>query len=530
MPDEERKIQERHSHAYLSFVQEREASLWGENPKEPLDEIEVELGNVREAWRWAVDQVRMEDLKASINGLSRFYDLRGLFREAEAAFGGAADRVLVFVKEDAGARRLACRLLAEQACFLQRQAQYPRVSQVAQAAIELAQATQEELVEARAAFLLGEALWRQGNRQAARPQLERALSLARAECDATEGTARNVSARRLSRAVEAGSLNTLGGLCWVQGDYAGARAYIEQALHIAVNSGNVQNEATYLMNLGVLSVEQGNYAEAMGMFQQSLHIQQALGDRRGESLALGNLGNVFLYLGAYAEAKTHYEQALCIQREIGARKDEALSVGNLGLVYHYLGEHETAREYSQQALQIAQGIGERRAQGAMWMKLGHALAGLGQLDEAANAYGKSVTLRREMGAHNMAMEPLAGLARVALAQGGLTQARAYVEEILSHLEAGTPSAGSGHGLDGTIDPFQIYLTCYRVLKASQDPRGGQLLTAAADLLQERAARITDEAMRRSFLENVASHREIVREAVNSKTPFHSTASGPTGTA
>jgi hypothetical protein len=31
------------------------------------------------------------------------------------------------------------------------------------------------------------------------------------------------------------------------------------------------------------------------------------------------------------------------------------------------------------------------------------------------------------------------------------------------------------------------------------------------LLQERAVRITDAELRRSFLENVAAHREIVRE-------------------
>jgi len=145
------------------------------------------------------------------------------------------------------------------------------------------------------------------------------------------------------------------------------------------------------------------------------------------------------------------------------------------------------------------------------MKLGHALTGLGQLDEAAHAYQESVTLRRAMGWHNVAMEPLAALAHVALAQGYYEQAQMHVEEILSHLETATPSAGSGHGLDGTINPFQVYLTCYRVLKANQDPRAQEILATAYGLLQERAEKITDEGMRRSFLENVAAHREIAGE-------------------
>jgi len=64
-------------------------------------------------------------------------------------------------------------------------------------------------------------------------------------------------------------------------------------------------------------------------------------------------------------------------------------------------------------------------------------------------------------------------------------------------------------LDGTIEPLRVYLTCYRVLRANEDPRAGEVLSAAHRLLQERAARIDDEQLRRSFLENVAAHREII---------------------
>jgi hypothetical protein len=83
----------------------------------------------------------------------------------------------------------------------------------------------------------------------------------------------------------------------------------------------------------------------------------------------------------------------------------------------------------------------------------------------------------------------------------LAQAQAQVEEILSYLEDGT--------LDGTDEPFQVYLTCYRVLCAGRDPRAGGVLVAAHRLLQERAARIEDEELRQSFLENVVAHREII---------------------
>jgi tetratricopeptide (TPR) repeat protein len=231
-------------------------------------------------------------------------------------------------------------------------------------------------------------------------------------------------------------------------------------------------------------------------------MRRAIGDRRGESITLGNLGNLLLYQGAYAQARGHYKQALRIQQEIGARNDEALSVGNLSLVYHYLGEDGTALEYSRQALQIAQETGELRTEGAMWMKLGHALAGLGSLDEAARAYQKSVSLRRQMGWTDVAMEPLAGLSRVALARGDLAQAQAHASQILDHLESGT--------LNGTIAPLEILLTCYRALDAARDPRARQVLDMAYGRLQDSAERVGDEGMKRSFLEVVPYHREIVQ--------------------
>jgi len=135
--------------------------------------------------------------------------------------------------------------------------------------------------------------------------------------------------------------------------------------------------------------------------------------------------------------------------------------------------------------------------------LGHALASLGRLEEAAESYRQAVSIRRQVGEHRLAVESLAGLARVALAREDLNQARAWVEEIMSHLESDS--------LDGTDEPLRVYLTCYRVLRADLDPRAEAVLDTAHRLLQEQAAKITDEEMRRSFLENVAAHREIVHE-------------------
>ena len=136
-------------------------------------------------------------------------------------------------------------------------------------------------------------------------------------------------------------------------------------------------------------------------------------------------------------------------------------------------------------------------------RLGHTLAALDHLTEAAKAYAQALDLRRGLGQAHLATEALAGLARVALAQDDPEQALAHVEEILSFLK--------GNTLDGTDEPLRVYLTCYRVLHTNQDPRAQVLLTTAHSLLQQHAAKIEDEALRRSFLENVPANREITRE-------------------
>jgi len=123
--------------------------------------------------------------------------------------------------------------------------------------------------------------------------------------------------------------------------------------------------------------------------------------------------------------------------------------------------------------------------------------------QAAHAYQQAHTLRSQLGQNSLAMESLTGLARVRLAQGNLVQAMVHVDDVLEQLAT--------RSLDGTEEPLRIYLTCFHILQASDDLRADEILETAHGLLQERAAKIDDEKLRRSFLENVAAHREIQAE-------------------
>ena len=224
-------------------------------------------------------------------------------------------------------------------------------------------------------------------------------------------------------------------------------------------------------------------------------------DRRSESTNLLHLGRRLDQLGAYAQARDYCRQAQTIRQELGDRQGESWATAYVALVNHHLGHDTIAQTLGQAALELAQAIATRPEQALAWTVLGHALTSLAALAAAGHAYRQALTLRQALDQPHLALEPLAGLARLALTSGDLPQAGQHVEIILTTLET-RPL----HGLD---EPFRVYLTCYQVLQAAADDRAKRILHTAHTLLQERAGHIPETSLRRSFLERVPSQRALL---------------------
>ena len=364
---------------------------------------------------------------------------------------------------------------------------YPAAILAAQDAIRLAEVGQDAGREAAGYLRWGRVLCSQADYPDARSRLERALSLARAA---------------QVRQVEGDSLRNLGLVSWLQGEHDEAEVCFVQALGIYRELGDRRFEGGTLNNLGLVCSERGSHSEAVAFYEQALSIFCQVGDRRGESIVLGNLAGTALALGDIARANAIYEQTLSLCREIDDRTGECRILANLILQYHHQGEDGKALDFGQQALLFAQELGNRRWQAYALTNLGHSQVALGLLEEGRESYQQALSIRREMGEDHMVIESLAGLARACLAQGDLAAARDSIEEILGYLE--------DHTVEGTDEPLRIYLTIYLVQQATQDSRAVETLETAHHLLQTQAARIDDEDLRRSFLENVPAHREIVR--------------------
>jgi predicted ATPase/predicted negative regulator of RcsB-dependent stress response len=488
----ENLVRARYCDYYLDFMVRREAALYGPEPRQAVEEIQRDVRDVEQAWRWSVEQGQLTAIARSSAVLARFLWLSGLFREGNDLFHWATALLQRLAgmpgSVERDVQRALGRILVEQAGFLIALARHGQAADLAMKGVELARRTQAPEVEAVGCMKWGSALLLLGECLAARAHLERALRLAR---------------ETGSRWLEAESLRRLGYVEMDLGSYATARVCFERALEIFNEIGDRDGAGTTLDNLGIVAQEQVDYRGSRAYYEQALPIFQETGYRLGQVSTLTNLGTLLIRLGDYAGAREHYEQALRTLREIGGRLGEALLLNNLGNVVHLQGDHEAAYEYTQQSLVIAKESGERNIQGYALDLLGHVLAGLGQYQGATAAYQEALGIWLELGQPNIATESLAGLARVALASGDLAQARQHAGEILDYVE----EMGS---IAGTDEDFLIYLTCYRVLRATQDPRAREILGTAHALLQRWAVQIADDELRHSFLQNVTVHREIIQ--------------------
>ncbi len=299
-------------------------------------------------------------------------------------------------------------------------------------------------------------------------------------------------------------LNMSGLIAMETRELSSVQQCFEESRKIAQEVGNLMDEAMVLNNLGILAGSLGDYSQVLACYLESLAIAQKVGYRRGEGLVLGNLGWVSGILGDYTSSRSYCEQNLRINREVGSLEGEAYALINLSAAYIHIGETSQALSYLARANEIACDTGDRSAEAWSWTYQGHAWCAMDDLDAAARAYQHAVFIRRELTQENLAAEPLAGLARAALKKGEFDAARDYTDSILSYLDAG----GS---LEGTDEPLHIYLSCYQVLEKDRNQRAGSILQQAYQMLQSRAEKINDERMRRSFLESVPFHREIISE-------------------
>jgi predicted ATPase/class 3 adenylate cyclase len=383
-------------------------------------------------------------------------------------------------------------------------ADLPGATEQEQQALVLARAAGQTTTEAQVMALLGEVSTRLGNHSAGREYYEQALALYQASGD---------------RVGEGWMFMYLSVLAIQVGDYAAVQSCCEQGLAACRATGDRANEGGMSLSLGATYLLQGNLVAARRYLEQGLAAFRFTGTRRAESIALRLMSEYFLSFGDFSGAQGWVEQTLTIARSVGDRNTELLALIDQAYLDGALGHLDQAFETIRQALAISQQTGERILEISVHDFIGQVYLHLHEASQAREQFANARALAEELGYPAALAKALGGLALAAVQLGDTAQARAALDQAL-------PILAKNPTLDGVTTPFEALCQIGQSLLALGDARGAEIITDAYRRLQDRADKIADETMRRSYLENVpmnqklcAAYAQLQGEAPAAATPL-----------
>ena len=365
-----------HSTFYLCFVADRADAMQRDNPLRPASEIELELDNVQQAWRTALDNFDVENIAVALHGLSNYYQLRGRSREAEQLFGEL--HALFESQTDRQAQRIVARARVEQGRYLNRLTRCEEALAVAQSALPLAEAIGDEWAYDMGRIISAEALWRQGYYDRAKNELESTsvhtqpkkntimgwyhyhVAAIHTYANQWEAACEHCQAalliwrhsRQLSK--QASSLNLLGNIYMRSGEYETALDYFSHAIEIDRELSNQAHLVWTQLNLGILLIEQGKFVAARQICQETIALAEQLGNREALGTLTHNLGYIENLEGNYEVAIGYLTKTMQMLKTNENLFLRGRTLGNLGIAAYGLNELNIAYRHYQQAHQTAQ--------------------------------------------------------------------------------------------------------------------------------------------------------------------------------
>jgi tetratricopeptide (TPR) repeat protein len=246
-------------------------------------------------------------------------------------------------------------------------------------------------------------------------------------------------AYRLDQRTKGGAAHSrIGRLFRETGRLDEATHHLDAALSLFEESKDDRGIASTVDDLGKLHWLRGDYHKALEFTQRALAMRRKIGDRRSIALSLNNLGLVFQDSGQFVPALDAFEQALKIRREIGDLVGVTISLNNLGTVAQDQRDDNRALTLFQEAYEVANETGDRNRIALVLTNLGETWNRLGDTDKAIYYLKQAEELADELGDKMGLAEAVRGLGKAYLAQRDFTKARectARAVEIFTEIES-----------------------------------------------------------------------------------------------
>ena len=334
------EAQDRHCAYFTTFLKKREGRLRGSDQQNTLADIATEIENIRAGWRWAISQIRLQEIEDALEGLWYFHAMYSWFEEGIETFGRAAAALYQENKllQDPHIQKLQGRVLAYLGWFFLRQGLYEQAEDLLQHSLAIFDMLNDKNHRATPLHYLGILAGEVGDFAQATDRLQASLVIYR-KTNNLWGTAWVLSSL-------AYHLSELG-----QAEPEAIQVLLHESLALYKKFGNQQGIAAALNNLGYIAFRQGQYTAAKKFLKESLVLRREVGYPRGIAVTLNNLGHVTGALGEYEICKTYYREALEIAFNIHTVPLVLAALGGLAIPYAHEGQIIRARQLLDLVLQ-----------------------------------------------------------------------------------------------------------------------------------------------------------------------------------
>ncbi len=354
---------------FVNYLQDRQLDIKTNHQKRVLNDIQVELINLKNAWFWIMENRQLDKMEIFLDPLYQFFNIRSRYQEGIDLLQPALNLIdqLLFVEQLDQYKIIKGKLQVRIGSLAHRIRENETARDLLEKASQIFEkyALDQELANCRT-VLAGVHL--------------RANDYAKAE---EYAQANLIFYQQVPDMVgQINAFNTIGLVNLRRGNIEKARHCLYQSVDLGRKSENSHQLIVPLNYLGDIACNEGNYSEAVALFEESLKIASEIEDLYQLAIVVNNLASVYHVKLDYPKASEMYSKSLSICRQIGDLEGEAIALTNLGEVALALGDNTGAISLSEQALKISREVGEDWSISICLNNLADALCKYGQFEKA----------------------------------------------------------------------------------------------------------------------------------------------------
>ncbi|MCB0139338.1 MAG: AAA family ATPase [Caldilineaceae bacterium] len=422
-PEQFVELQKRYARFYLDFIVQREHNIKGIQYATAIEQLTLQLDNIRTAWEYAITYEMFDELHTSHEGLALYYEGRGYYKEGVDRFNRAIRAAETRAKQAnetapnnlyENVWLLTGQLYAAVGWYYARLGQGAEAEQALQSSLTILQNRERSAADAIAPALLNWGL------VVSSYAPQRALTML-GKCIAP--LTRTGDRWRLPIAWTA-----LAGTHWLMGNYHTADICCREGERLAQKHGGPYGMELALQMLGRIAIARGRYHLAAEYLQASFEFAQRGALKPQLTMALYWQGESCRLCGQMEQAQLYYKRSIDLAKTIGHTMAHASALWGQGCLAEGQGNYVAAKEYflHSQALTA----------GGQWIhlqpQLGWALLGLGEVAQARQYFTDVASRAAANSIIPALLDAQLGLAYIEHSQGSSPALQKVMQTVREH--------------------------------------------------------------------------------------------------